>query len=83
MADMMDKTITVIIVALVAVLIICTCFIPVVIDQVGILNDTYGDSVAMYTSMISVVVVIVILSIIIMVLRSYTNHSDEYDYGER
>lgn len=72
MADMMDKTISAILTAFVAVILIASAFIPTAIQQIDNLNRDYGSDVAQYTALISTVIVVVIVGIIIGVVRSYS-----------
>ena len=80
MADMMDKTISAILTAFVAVILIASAFIPTAIQQIENLSDEFGSEVAQYTALISTVIVVVIVGIIIGVVRSYTKDGDD---GER
>lgn len=71
MADMMDKTISAILTAFVAVILIASAFIPTAIQQINNLSQ-YGTQVAQYTALISTVIVVVIVGVIIGVVKSYT-----------
>lgn len=79
MADMMDKTISAILTAFVAVILIASAFIPTAIQQIDKLNHDYGSDVAGYTALISTVIIVTIVGIIIGIVKTYSGKSD----GER
>jgi len=76
MADMMDKTISAILTAFVAVILIASAFIPTAIQQIDTLNDKYGSDVAGYTALISTVIIVTIVGIIIGIVKTYTGKGD-------
>lgn len=76
MADMMDKTISAILTAFVAVILIASAFIPTAIQQIDTLNDTYGSDVAGYTALISTVIIVTIVGIIIGIVKTYSGKGD-------
>ena len=75
----MDKAIDSIMTALVATIIICAAFIPVVLSQIdtlkkAVLNDKsplYGADISMYTGLIEVVIVLSIVGILIGIVKAY------------
>lgn len=73
---MMDKTISAILTAFVAVILIASAFIPTAIQQIDALNYKYGSSVAGYTALISTVIIVTIVSIIIGIVKTYSGKSD-------
>lgn len=77
MADMMDKTISAILTAFVAVILIASAFIPTAIQQIDALNDAYGSDVAGYTALISTVIIVVIVGIIIGIVKTYSNQEGD------
>lgn len=81
MADMMDRTISAILTAFVAVILIASAFIPTAIQQIDQLNYTFGKDVAGYTALISTVIIVTIVGIIIGIMRTYTK--DGGDEGHR
>ncbi len=76
MADMMDKTISAILTAFVAVILIASAFIPTAIQQIDALNDAYGSDVAGYTALISTVIIVTIVGIIIGIVKTYSGKDD-------
>lgn len=76
MADMMDKTISAILTAFVAVILIASAFIPTAIQQIDRLNDEYGSDVAGYTALISTVIIVTIVGIIIGIVKTYSGKDD-------
>lgn len=76
MADMMDKTISAILTAFVAVILIASAFIPTAIQQIDALNDKYGSDVAGYTALISTVIIVTIVGIIIGIVKTYSGKDD-------
>lgn len=76
MADMMDKTISAILTAFVAVILIASAFIPTAIQQIDTLNDKYGSDVAGYTALISTVIIVTIVGIIIGIVKTYTGKGE-------
>lgn len=76
MADMMDKTISAILTAFVAVILIASAFIPTAIQQIDSLNDQFGSDVAGYTALISTVIIVTIVGIIIGIVKTYSGKSD-------
>lgn len=76
MADMMDKTISAILTAFVAVILIASAFIPTAIQQIDALNDKYGGDVAGYTALISTVIIVTIVGIIIGIVKTYSGKDD-------
>lgn len=76
MADMMDKTISAILTAFVAVILIASAFIPTAIQQIDTLNDQFGSDVAGYTALISTVIIVTIVGIIIGIVKTYSGKSD-------
>lgn len=79
MADMMDKTISAILTAFVAVILIASAFIPTAIQQIDTLNDKYGSDVAGYTALISTVIIVTIVGIIIGIVKTYSSGKGEGD----
>lgn len=75
MADMMDKTISAILTAFVAVILLASAFIPTAIQQIDALSK-YGSDVAGYTALISTVIVVTIVGIIIGIVKTYTKGED-------
>ena len=73
---MMDKTISAILTAFVAVILIASAFIPTAIQQIDTLNDTYGSDVAGYTALISTVIIVTIVGIIIGIVKTYSGKGD-------
>lgn len=76
--EIMDKAIDSIMTALVATIIICSAFIPVVLSQLDALTDmtkTGGElegwDLGMYTGLIEVVIVLTIVGILIGVVKAY------------
>ena len=76
MADMMDKTISAILTAFVAVILIASAFIPTAIQQIDYLDDKYGKDVAGYTALISTVIIVTIVGIIIGIVKTYSGKDD-------
>ena len=76
MADMMDKTISAILTAFVAVILIASAFIPTAIQQIDTLNAKYGSSAAGYTALISTVIIVTIVGIIIGIVKTYSGKGD-------
>lgn len=76
MADMMDKTISAILTAFVAVILIASAFIPTAIQQIDTLNDRFGSDVAGYTALISTVIIVTIVGIIIGIVKTYSGKGD-------
>lgn len=76
MADMMDKTISAILTAFVAVILIASAFIPTAIQQIDALNDRFGSDVAGYTALISTVIIVTIVGIIIGIVKTYSGKDD-------
>ena len=76
MADMMDKTISAILTAFVAVILIASAFIPTAIQQIDNLNDQFGSDVAGYTALISTVIIVTIVGIIIGIVKTYSGKGD-------
>ncbi len=79
MADMMDKTISAILTAFVAVILIASAFIPTAIQQIDTLNDKYGSDVAGYTALISTVIIVTIVGIIIGIVKTYSSGKGDGD----
>ena len=65
--------------ALVATIIICAAFIPVVLSQINSLQNMvadehsplYGADIGMYTGLIEVVIVLAIVGILIGIVKAY------------
>ena len=76
MADMMDKTISAILTAFVAVILIASAFIPTAIQQIDYLDDKYGKDVEGYTALISTVIIVTIVGIIIGIVKTYSGKDD-------
>lgn len=76
MADMMDKTISAILTAFVAVILIASAFIPTAIQQIDTLNDRFGSDAAGYTALISTVIIVTIVGIIIGIVKTYSGKGD-------
>lgn len=76
MADMMDKTISAILTAFVAVILIASAFIPTAIQQIDRLNYEYGSDAAGYTALISTVIIVTIVGIIIGIVKTYTGKGE-------
>lgn len=79
MADMMDKTISAILTAFVAVILIASAFIPTAIQQIDTLNYKYGSDVAGYTALISTVIIVTIVGIIIGIVKTYSSGKGDGD----
>ena len=79
MEQIMDKAIDSIMTALVATIIICAAFIPVVLTQIQTLKDMvadknsplFGADIGMYTGLIEVVIVLAIVGILIGIVKAY------------
>lgn len=88
--SMMDRTISAILTAFVAVILIASAFIPTAMTQVNSLiaqftttsggTSTVDPAIAGYASLIGVVITVTIVGIIIGIVKSY---SDRNSYGDR
>ena len=76
MADMMDKTISAILTAFVAVILIASAFIPTAIQQIDSLNDRFGSDAAGYTALISTVIIVTIVGILIGIVKTYSGKGE-------
>lgn len=79
--DMMEKTVSAILTAFIAVILVASAFIPTAIDQITALTAKYADtesasSVKGYATLIGVVITITIVAIIIGIVKSYFFKSD-------
>ena len=87
MSDIIDRSTSVILGVLIAVVLICSALIPIVIGQINTLKKTYhgGDGgysddivnmVTQYSDIIGIVILIVIIGLVIGVVKTYTGSSE-------
>lgn len=87
--SMMDKTISAILTAFVAVILIASAFIPTAMTQVNSLiaqfttksgdTTTVDPAIAGYASLIGVVITVTIVGIIIGIVKSYSDRNVDGD----
>lgn len=80
MSDILDSSTNVVIGLIVAVILICSALIPITVEQLESLAETYTDvqEIGTYTTLIEVVVIMAIVGLIIGVVRTY-NRGNEQD----
>ena len=80
MSDILDSSTNVVIGLIVAVILICSALIPITVEQIESLTETYTDfqEISTYTTLIEVVIIMAIVGLIIGVVRTY-NRGNEQD----
>ena len=86
MSDIIDRSTSVILGVLIAVVLICSALIPIVIGQINGLKTTFSaenhytseivNMVTQYSDIIGIVILIVIIGLIIGVVKTYTGGNE-------
>lgn len=74
MSDILNSSTSVVIGLIVSVILICSALIPITIEQITSLTETYADFQPMGTwiTLIEVVIIMVIIGLVIGVVRTYS-----------
>lgn len=74
----MNSSTNVVIGLIVAVILICSALIPITVEQIKSLTETYSDfaEVGTWTTLIEVVIIMAIIGLIIGVVRTYSRGNE-------
>lgn len=78
MSDILNSSTNVVIGLIVAVILICSALIPITVEQIKSLTETYSDfaEVGTWTTLIEVVIIMAIIGLIIGVVRTYSRGNE-------